>query len=130
LIRGEGETVLVVEDNPVTRSAFVESLERLDYQVLEAENGQTALELYQQVGSDISLVLSDLVMPGMGGKELARVLQEKDPALPVIFLSGHPLGEMDEEMDEVKVVEWLQKPVDLEDLAQVVGRALIKSQGP
>ena len=124
LICGEGETLLVVEDNPITRRAFVESLERLNYQVLEAENGRTALDLYEQHRSRIALVLSDLVMPGMGGRALVRALQERDSSLPVIVLSGHPLGDTDKEMGEVGVVGWLQKPVDLDELAQVVGRAL------
>ena len=124
LVRGQGETVLVVEDNPITRQAFVESLEGLNYQVLEAENGRTALDLYQQYRSRIALVLSDLVMPGMGGKALVQALRQHDPSLPVIVLSGHPKGDSAEELEEAGVADWLQKPVDLDRLAKVVGEAL------
>jgi FixJ family two-component response regulator len=63
----------------------------------------------------------------MGGRALVRALQEKDPSLPVIVLSGHPLGDPVKEMEEVGATDWLQKPVDLENLARVVGRALMKS---
>jgi two-component system cell cycle sensor histidine kinase/response regulator CckA len=124
LVRGQGQTLLVVEDNAVTRAALVESLEQLNYRVLEAENGRTALELYEQHGRGISLVLSDLVMPGMGGKALVQALREQDPGLPVVVLSGHPKADTAKELEEAGVVDWLQKPPSLESLAQVVGRAL------
>jgi two-component system cell cycle sensor histidine kinase/response regulator CckA len=124
LVRGKGQTLLVVEDNPVTRKALVESLEQLNYRVLEAENGRIALELYEQYGRQISLVLSDLVMPSMGGKALVQALREQDPGLPVVFLSGHPRVDTARELEEVGVADWLQKPPSLENLAQVVGQAL------
>jgi two-component system cell cycle sensor histidine kinase/response regulator CckA len=116
--------VLVVEDDPITRQALVASLEMLNYRTLEAGNGQEALLTHQQHRSDISLTICDLVMPRMGGLELALALKEVDPAGKVIILSGHPIQDEIDSLREQGVYAWLQKPIDLDQLAQVVARVL------
>jgi CheY-like chemotaxis protein len=119
---------LVVEDNPTTRLAFAESLENLNYHVLEAENGQAALELVERYKSQVALVVSDLVMPGMGGMALAQALHRHEPSLPIIVLTGHPMGDSAEELEESGVYECLLKPVGLDQLANAVNRALTGCQ--
>ncbi len=121
---GNAETILVVEDNATTRAALVESLELLHYHVLEASDGAAALEIFAQQQEDIALVLSDMVMPAMGGKALAQALHQRNPALPVIVVSGHPLDQESETLQLAGVTAWLQKPPGLEQLAETLARVL------
>jgi len=123
-VAGQGQTVLVVEDDPTVRKALVGSLEVLNYRALEAANGREALSVFGQRGDEIELVLSDLVMPEMGGKALAHALRELDPTVRVVVLSGHSLGGQAESLRSAGVVAWLRKPPTLQQLAQVLGRVL------
>ena len=123
LLQGQGQTILVVEDDATTLGALAESLKVLNYHVLEASNGQEALAVFEGQ-DDIDLVLSDVVMPDMDGVGLLQALQERDPALQIVMLTGHPLEDTIEHIKSDSVADWLQKPVSLEQLAQVVGRVL------
>jgi two-component system cell cycle sensor histidine kinase/response regulator CckA len=125
LPQGQGQTILVVEDEAATRRALVESLETLNYRVLEALNGQQALAIFEQHAGTVDLVLSDVVMPKMGGKALLYALQERDPAVGVILLTGHPLDEQElEGLHASGLRSWILKPISLEQLARVVIEAL------
>ncbi len=120
---GHGETILVVEDNAAARAAIVASLELLNYHVVEAENGKAALKVFAEHREDIALVLSDLVMAEMGGKALAQALHEQAPALRVVLMTGHSLTEEREMLREAGVVAWIQKPPELEYLAETLAKA-------
>ena len=133
LAKGQGETVLVVEDDRATREALVDSLELLNYRVLAAANGREALAILERQTSEVSedfrslgvaLVLSDVVMPGMGGIELLQALKERGLAVRVVMLTGHPLEEELESLRAQGMSDWLFKPPSLEQLAEVVARAL------
>jgi CheY-like chemotaxis protein len=95
LIQGQGRTLLVVEDEAITRKALVDSLEGLNYRVLEAVNGRQALEIFEQHTGTINLVSSDAVMPEMGGQALVHALQERNSTAPVVLLTSHPLKEQE-----------------------------------
>ncbi len=125
---GHGETILVVEDNAAARAAIVASLELLNYRVLEAVNGRVALEVFAAHRADIALVLSDLVMAEMGGKALAQALHRQDPALRVVVMTGHPLNQERETLQEAGVVAWIQKPPELAHLAEILAEELHKSR--
>jgi two-component system cell cycle sensor histidine kinase/response regulator CckA len=86
---GSGATILLVEDEPPVRSTVRRLLERHGYQVLEASNGHDALSLIAARGSEIQLVVSDMVMPGMGGMELASRLRAISPRIPVLLMTGY-----------------------------------------
>lgn len=129
--QGAGRTILIVEDNKETRTALVDVMDMLGYQVLEADNGYKALEVCDQYKDDtpgsepeISLVLSDWVMPSMGGVELARTLQTQHPAISVLLLTGHSLNEKDKLEIPANVTGWMQKPLKLKELAQAVNQAI------
>jgi len=129
LAEGGGEYVLVVEDNVSTRQALVDSLELLRYQVLTASNGREALDVLAE--HPVDLVLSDLVMPDMGGQALVHALRERRIPVRVVLLSGHPLNEELEDLlaqgaatGGPLVVDWLRKPINLAQLGEVVQRAL------
>jgi signal transduction histidine kinase len=122
LPQGRGETVLVVEDETSVRRALVESLEQLNYRVLEAENGQDALEILEQ--HEVALVVSDVVMPKMGGVALFHAMKQRGSTVPMVLLTGHPMEEELEDLKAEGLDAWLLKPPDLEQLAEVVARAL------
>ncbi len=83
------EAILVVEDSPQLRSLMREVLEMHGYRVLDASTGRAALEVATQPGTHIDLLLTDVIMPGMNGRELADTLTAKQPGLKVVFASGY-----------------------------------------
>ena len=144
LAEGHGETILVVEDNPGAREALSDTLEMLNYRVLAAANGQEALEIYRSAAAAcsataststastrgrrggersrrIDLVLTDIVMPGMGGRELMRELRKIGPHLKGLVVTGYAVKE---DLREEGIVDVLRKPFDVGALAEVVRHAL------
>ncbi len=121
--RGKGETILVVEDNDATRSSVSEILSSLGYRVLQASDGRHALEVYANESGRIDLVLSDLVMPGMGGSELVRTLEVTAPQQRFLLMTGYPLGSTRELLESGKV-HWLQKPLSKAKLVRAIREAL------
>lgn len=121
---GNGESVLVVEDDAAVRMALVASLEQLEYRPGEAKNGREALSILQRGQAEYDLVLSDLIMPEMGGRALQQALRAQSIMLPIIFLSGHPMDLEPPGAEQDEATGWLQKPVNLESLARVLARAL------
>jgi len=126
LAQGQGETILVVEDDTTVRAALMDVLEMLNYRPLEAKDGREALTVIKQHKGDqgISLVLCDWVMPVMEGVELVRELQQQHRAVKVVILTGHSLDQETKARAPESVVGWAQKPPRLEQLAQVVARAM------
>jgi CheY-like chemotaxis protein len=121
---GHGETILVVEDNATTRAAVRESLELLHYRTLEAANGALALDIFTQRRVEIALVLTDMVMPEIGGKALAQALHQIDPTLPIVLMSGHPLDQEEKIASMDGVSAWIQKPPDLARLGETLAQLL------
>lgn len=86
---GGSETILVIEDEDIVRNLASRGLRDHGYTVVEAENGTEALHYVQEHPGTVDLVLSDVVMPEMGGRELAQNLALYDPELPILFMSGY-----------------------------------------
>ncbi|HNT77859.1 MAG TPA: response regulator [Anaerolineae bacterium] len=124
---GKGELVLVVEDEATVRSALVESLNLLKYQVLEAANAREALMILEAHHDEIALVLSDVVMPEMGGIALFHALKQKGSSVPMVLLTGHLLDKTLDDLYAQGLSAWLPKPPSFEQLAQVVAKALSKN---
>jgi PAS domain S-box-containing protein len=125
LVHGQGQLILVVEDDAPTRTALVDGLELLNYRVIEATDGREALSVFEQHAEQIALVLSDMVMPEMGGKALLLALREKSQTTKFILMSGHPLDEgAFEDLKPQGLQDWLLKPLSIERLSQVVAQAL------
>ncbi len=131
LVTGEGQTILVVEDNPVTRMALMDSLEVLNYQVMIAENGRHALAVLEIHADEIALILSDVLMPEMGGIELLREMKKRGMTTRLVLLTGHPLKEELESLQtegaSALLADWMLKPPDLATLSKVIARALHSS---
>ncbi|MCP4537176.1 MAG: response regulator [Chloroflexi bacterium] len=124
VVQGQGETILMVEDNVALRQALVGTLEQLNYQVLEAANGREALDMLEVRAGEISLVLSDLVMPEMGGRALFHTMQQRGLTLPVVMLSGHPMENELEDLQSQGLAGWMLKPPDMERLSRMLVRVL------
>ena len=122
-VQGDGATILLVEDNAVLLEAMSDVVTMLGYTVIEARNGHEALSLLQDGQNAIDLVLTDLIMPQMGGAELLATMHQMGLTTPVVVLSGHPIeGELDE-LKRLGLAGWLLKPPDLTELAQVLMQA-------
>jgi CheY-like chemotaxis protein len=120
---GDGELVLVVEDNDAVREATVSRLQSLGYHVLEARTGAEAIKLLE-VGTPVALVFADIVMPdGMTGYDVAKWVRSRKPDLKVMLTSGYanPPPSVEDGVQEFKV---LSKPYTREQLAQAVRETL------
>jgi signal transduction histidine kinase/ActR/RegA family two-component response regulator len=123
LCQGQGETILVVEDNGALQKALVASVESLNYRVLAADNGEEALAVLEE-HPEVALVASDLMMPKMGGEALFHALRERGLTLPVVMLSGHPVESEMANLQAQGLAGWLLKPPGIGQLAQLLARAL------
>jgi PAS domain S-box-containing protein len=127
---GAGELMLVVEDEPDVMKMAVRSLREAGYTVLEASSGREALEIIMEAGERLRVVVTDVIMPAMSGRDLASQIAEIRPALPVIFMSGYT----DEDVIRRGLMErgrrFIQKPFSPDALAREVHEALVLQTGP
>ena len=123
---GHGQVILVVEDNSATRKALIDSLRLMNYQVLETENGREALTILANKGNEIDLVLSDIVMPDMGGIALLHAMRQQKIALPTVLLTGHPLDREMKNLQSLGLSGLMSKPPNLVDLSHLLARILVK----
>lgn len=82
-------TILVVEDDAIVRMLIVDVLEELEFKVLEADGSETAMQLLADTSCAIDLLMTDVGLPGMNGRELAEKARELRPLLPILFASGY-----------------------------------------
>jgi DNA-binding NtrC family response regulator len=115
------ETILVVEDEVELRRLLTRSLRLLGYAVFEAENGQAAMNLWQERGGKFDLLLSDMVMPeGLTGLDLAEKFKKEKPNLKVIISSGYSVETAGHSRLAAHGVIYLQKPYSVESLSKAV----------
>jgi len=117
-------TVLLVEDENAVRILAHRTLERAGYRVLDARHGADALLLWRQQADQIDVVVTDLVMPEMGGRALADALHATNPALPIVFMSGYSDDEMTRRGFADAQVAFLAKPFSADSLVGAVREAL------
>jgi signal transduction histidine kinase/CheY-like chemotaxis protein len=118
------ETLLLVEDEPSVRRLARRILAEHGYRILEASNGAEALELALRTPHPIHLLVSDVVMPTMGGGELARTLLQSHPGMRILFLSGYPLEQQGGEHNALPAGGFLQKPFSDRSLLAKVRESL------
>jgi PAS domain S-box-containing protein len=124
-------SVLLAEDEPLVRDLAVSVLERDGFEVRAASNGNDALELFEQHADEIDIVVTDMVMPEMGGLDLARRVLERRPDTPIVYMSGYtdeapPADGLAEETAST----FLQKPFSAASLASAVHDATRGLDGP
>ena len=116
--------ILLVDDEKLLRDVGRELLEDLGYTVYLAENGAHALEVFAGHRSDISLVMMDIIMPKMGGKESFKQLREQAPGLRVLFCSGFSREGTCEDLESLGASGFIQKPYTRSELSRAVAKAL------
>lgn len=129
-VRRGSETILVAEDEELVRTMARRTLEREGYCVVEAANGVEALQKAAEAGESLDLLLTDIVMPEMGGRELAATLRRERPTLPILFMSGYT-HEREAQLNSGEgVSHFLHKPFTLHELRERVRLALDESSTP
>jgi DNA-binding NtrC family response regulator len=115
------ESILLVEDEANLRYLARQYLEKQGYRVLEAADGAVAVQIAVAHEGTIHLLLTDVIMPGMNGVELAGVIRERYPGLPVVLTSGysHVLAE-----NAHRGFELIQKPYSVESLSRILRKAI------
>lgn len=116
-VEGGNETVLLVEDEDIVRFIGAEILKKLGYNLIEAANGREALEIFKKHGSIIDLMLTDLMMPGMTGRELAEKVREISPRTRILFTSACTDDVIDGQEIADQGLNFIAKPFSLESLA-------------
>jgi two-component system cell cycle sensor histidine kinase/response regulator CckA len=123
------EVVLVAEDEPMVRSIMARTLRDCGYSVLEAADGREALEILEAQGGRINLIVADVVMPDMGGREMALRSAQRWPEVPVLFTSGYTGLDVVRRGLLEEGREFIQKPLDPEALARKV-REMVEARLP
>jgi len=121
--QGEKNLVLVVEDNEAALDVVVEILKILDYRVVTAHNGKEALAQLAAI-PDIEIVLSDVVMPQMGGFDLYEKMQSMYPHVKIVMMSGYAKNHDPALLASLSEIVWIRKPFSVEALAQAINRVL------
>jgi PAS domain S-box-containing protein len=122
-----GETILLVEDEPNVRDLVSQLLTGLGYQILTAPNGQHALRTLADQSVAIHLLLTDVVMPGMSGPELATCTRTLRPGLPVLFISGYPDVSIADRGVDIDADNFVQKPFTADVLSAKIRQLIEKT---
>ena len=117
-------TILFVDDEESLRFIASEFLEDNGYQVLLAEDGKQALEMFAEYGNQINLVIVDLMMPEIGGEEVLKAVKQERPDIPVIIVSGYSKMSLNKTMHYQNYDGYIEKPYDMEQFIQLVESSL------
>ena len=123
------ETILLVDDEESLRTVVVDLLRQLGYQMLSAPSGKEALALAEKHSSKIDLLITDVIMDGLAGPELAETLLSSRPEMKVIFISGYPEGSLAPDGVLKPGTILVQKPFTIKVLSAKVREVLDRSSG-
>jgi PAS domain S-box-containing protein len=123
-IKGGSETILLVDDEEVIRELGKEILSKFGYTVLMASDGETALEIYRENKREISLVILDIIMPGMGGRICLEKLLKINPELRIIIASGYSTNGPTREVLKAGAKGFIGKPYNINQILKSVREAL------
>ena len=124
------ETILLVEDEGVVREMVQKFLERYGYRVLKASNPKEAIRISSEYTGPIQLLLTDVIMPGMSGKDMAKRVKSERPQIKVVYMSGYTNNTMSLHGVLDKGLEFIEKPFSLTQLARQIRRVLHKTDIP
>ena len=122
---GETQTVLVVDDDEAVLNVASKVLSRGGYSVISASGGQEALERAEAAEGQVSLLLSDLVMPGMSGRELGEIFEGRYPEIPILYMSAYTEDEVILQGVRFSEINFISKPFTVEGL-RLKARAVIE----
>jgi len=123
-LKGNGETLLLVDDEDSLRELGKTILEEFGYKVILANNGESALKTYEAQKSDISIVVLDLIMPGMGGSQCLEKLLEIDPDAKVVIASGYAVNGETKRAIDAGAKGFVRKPYEVKQFLRTVREAL------
>ena len=121
--------VLVVDDEQGLRELLCRTLQAEGFETLEAGHGAEALEIMESGAESVDLVITDVVMPGMDGRELGRRIEQRWPDLPILYISAYEVNDIFRRGSPRTSAPFLQKPFPLEGLITTV-QGLLKSRSP
>jgi CheY-like chemotaxis protein len=121
--------VLVVDDEQGLRDLVCRTLRAEGYSTLEAAHGAEALEIIETAPDAVDLVVTDVVMPGMDGRELGRRLSQRLPDLPILYISAYDVNDIFRRGSPRNSAPFLQKPFPMEGLIATV-RGLLEARSP
>ncbi len=122
--RGGKETILLVDDEEIIRNLAKDILEFKGYRIVLARDGFEAINIYKQANKNIDLVILDMIMPKLGGKETFRKLKEINPSIKCILSSGYTKETIAREILEEGVLGFVQKPYRVSELSSIVRTAI------
>jgi len=123
-VAGQGEVILLVDDETMILETVGEVLRGLGYLVVERTNGQTAFDYYQDHRREIAIVISDVLMPVLGGVALLQGIRKLDSNVPVILMTGYDASGRAEEIDDVDHCALLNKPVGIAELSRLIRKMI------
>ncbi|MCG8687766.1 MAG: response regulator [Desulfobacterales bacterium] len=126
-ITGKGENILFVDDESFQTEMAHDLLVRMGYKAVTCNSGQEALNLLKNEDCMVDLVITDMVMPGMSGMDLAKKILEFNPSTPIILCSGYSAGLTQEKIAKAGISCYLSKPVGMKELAKSINSALSKT---
>lgn len=129
VIKGN-ETILVVDDEEGVRNIAKKQLECLGYKVILAEDGNEAINRCEEKKGEIDLVLLDMIMPGLAGKETYFELKKINPEIKVLLISGYSQNGKVIEILQEGVLGFIQKPFRLKELSKIISETLKKRVYP
>ncbi|MDA8123390.1 MAG: MEDS domain-containing protein [Deltaproteobacteria bacterium] len=123
------ETILIVDDEPEIRDMGTELLTALGYRTIVAEDGEVACRIFRERGGEIDLVLLDIIMPKMGGRETFHTLRKLAPGLPVLLSSGYSVEGLAQKILDEGANGFIQKPYGLQEISRMI-RSILDTVGP
>ncbi|MBW2608111.1 MAG: PAS domain S-box protein, partial [Deltaproteobacteria bacterium] len=121
---GGSEAILLVDDEEFIRNLGDEILAKFGYRILTAPDGESALTLYQEKKESISLIILDLIMPGMGGRRCLEELMKMNPRVKVVIASGYSVNGPAKEALEAGAKGFIEKPYNIKQMLKIVRKVL------
>jgi CheY-like chemotaxis protein len=121
---GGNETILLVDDDKLIRDLGSRILTKAGYKVITASDGEEALKTYQGQGAEIALVVLDVIMPNMGGKECLEAILRLNPSVKIVMASGYSSYGPIEEAPTLGAKGFIRKPYQVRQLLEAIRRAL------
>ena len=119
------ETILLVDDEKVIRELCSNMLRHLGYNIIMAEDGIVAIDLYKKYGSEISIVILDLIMPNLSGRDVFdRLRQITNPDVKIIISTGYAKDELLQPLLDKRANGFLEKPYKLQELAESINNVI------
>jgi two-component system cell cycle sensor histidine kinase/response regulator CckA len=128
-ITNASKRVLVVEDEPQVRAIAARALASVGFEVLQATNGASALQLFREQTTPLDVIVTDVVMPQLSGPELARAVRKLCPQIGLVFMSGFPESMQDSRADEFDDAAFLSKPFSPQELIDAVRQRIARREG-